>query len=416
MYINSNPKNVSWFSSSQSSLPSMMGGSQGDILKVLDACLIDGGPELPVLTTTQEGELVTFSFATGHVFLNRQIITIKGATDVKLNGNHRVMTATATTATISIDSVVATTGAITAKIAPLGWESMFGGATNVQKRAYRSNSENSLKRILLLDTNYLDNTWYGNPAKDSTKRASVSVLSDMTSITDMSQSLTKSKDKVSKTHKSNGDFLWYQKRGAAYSAMTFNTPSVWKIVGNEDFFYLIIGWSQATNFDNKPYAEVYGFGQYAPITESGIDTTFLMCSDVTNDSLSTVNIGGTSSGGAIMSTTAATATSFVNIFDGETPNRMRISPITTSTTTQAYSTGMNGATYPGKYGESIFTFPCRIHDGADVVGVMPSMQFIDNKIGDGHDGQVVDDIVLVQLQEKAGTTPIAASIGFYLGA
>lgn len=415
MYINSNPKNVSWFSSSQSSLPSMMGGSQGDILKVLDACLIDGGPELPVLTTTQEGELVTFSFATGHVFLNRQIITIKGATDVKLNGNHRVMTATATTATISIDSVVATTGTITAKIAPLGWESMFGGATNVQKRAYRSNSENSLKRILLLDTSYLDTSWYTNPAKDSVKRASVSVLSGMETITDMSRSLTKSKDKVSKADKPNGDFLWYQKRAPSYGTIPFNTPSVWKIVGNEDFFYLIVGWSQANNFDNKPYAEVYGFGQYAPITESGIDTTFLMCSDVPNDGNGTLTIGGTSAGGAIMSTTSANATSFVNIFDGETPNKMRISPITTSTSTQAYSTGMNGATYPSKYGESIFTFPCRIHDGADVVGVMPSMQFIDNKIGEGHDGQVVDDIVLVQLQEKAGTTPIAASIGFYLG-
>lgn len=416
MYINSNPKNVSWFSSSQSSLPRMMGGSQGDILKVLDACLINGGAELPVLTTVQEGELVTLSFAAGHEFLNRQIITIKGATDVKLNGNHKVTSATATTATIRIDSVVATTGTITAKIAPLGWESMFGGVTNDQKRAYRSKSPNSLKRILLLDTSYYDMGVYGSQSvKDAVKRASVSVLTNMSSMTDMTQSLTKSEDQTG-LYKSNGDFQWYQKRGRNPSNVVPNTPSNWKIVGNEDFFYLIVGYWSETDFDSKSYGEVYGFGQYTPITESGIDTTFLLVSESSNDGDSYTYFTSTGAGGAVMSPTATTANSMVILFETGAPVRMRISPISSSTTTQAFSTGMNGATYPSKYGESIFTFPCRIMDGMDVVGVMPSMQFIDNKIGEGHDGQVVDDIVLAQIQEKTSGTPIAASIGFYLGA
>lgn len=416
MFIDSNPSNVSWFSSSQKGTPVMLGHSNGDLLKVLDFCLVDGGAPLTASAIEVVGQEVTLTFPEAHGFLVKQYIDISGSSSASLNGKHKVTQVTSETATVTVTGAASTGGTVVAKVSSLDWEELFTRGTTL-KRAYRSKSETSSKRIIRLDMTPVKSTVSGYATGVfAAKRAMLSVVSTMSTIDDKSTSLTISTDNIGYTKDAgshdDGSLFWYQKRGDAVGQEVNNTQSNWTLVGNDKFFYFIVGWSGILVHDASITGEIYGFGEYEEPESSGADTTFLMC---------TYNLGGASSmvfgktGGAKMST-AATSNCYTYLFDSGKAVRHNISPIAQTNLAAISGSSVTGISLPSKFGDALFTLPCRISSDKNVVGIMPSMLFIDSAVGTGHNRQIIDDVLLVQVDGTGdGKVVDVGSVGFYLG-
>lgn len=413
MYINSNPSNVGWFSSSATNAPQMMGDSNGDMLKVLDACLIDGYGAQVVTAVSKADNLITFTTAPNHGYLERQYLLVSGATSAVLNGKHRVVSVTTNTVTINTPTVTDTTGTITVKVAPLGWESVFG-STSPLKRAYRSKSTSSLKRILYLDMSL--NTGHKYNATTPAKRAMVSVCTEMATLGDLSHSLTMDTDPTATFV--NGSAHWYQKRALSNTGAVPKTKSVWRLVGNGDFFYLMVGWAGHAGFDAQPITEQFGFGQYQELMTSGFDTTFLMASYTENDVSTATQLGAF--GGSMMGSFVGYGYNYTSLFKNGARILCSVSPL--STLNGSTVSGQGNGAFPNTYGNSVFTLPCKIHEDTTVsvsettvVGIMPCMLYIDSGIGRGYDCHVLDDMVMIQVQDYPSGTPNTGLIGFYIG-
>lgn len=413
MIVNALPEDVTWFTSDQVGAQQMMGGSNGDLLKVLDACLIDGWGLTEAQSVIAENDYVTIVFPTAHGFLQNQMVVIDGAVNPQLNGSHRAKRMTPTTMDIDVSGVIEETGTITVKLKPLGWQSIFG-ANDPLKRAYRSLSAGGAKRVLYLDMSIAPTSGY-HPTTP-TNRAMVSVCSDMQVFGEQIGSLTDSINNFSTNP--NGSLIWFQKRGSAQNSTVSRTPSRWKVIGNKDFFYLVVGWSayNATH-DNSLLCDVFGFGEFASLSDDQ-DPTFLMSTYYVND---TGNISTGANGakmGAYLSTGSTNSMS-AYCFNGGVFVENRVSPMPPPSGSVYFYSGGNSvaSVFPNKYGETLLTSNCKIYDSSwDCVGILPSLLFVENYLKGARDSSVIDDVLVCQakaIESPSGNT--AGNVGFYIG-
>lgn len=126
---------VKFFSSTMLNAPKLS-ATNGSMISVLDACLVDGWNLTTVDSMSVSNNVVTANISAGHGFVQWQVIAVAGATPTGLNGEHRVTEVTTNTVKFEVTGVAngAATGTITLKVAPLGWLKAFSG-TN--KAAYR---------------------------------------------------------------------------------------------------------------------------------------------------------------------------------------------------------------------------------------------------------------------------------------
>lgn len=234
---------VTWMHSKQFGAPQMNGAknSEGQMLQVLDACLIDGFNPQTVTAVSIAGNLATLTYGTAHGYELRQILVVSGADDPQLNGRHTVTSKTDTSLVVSLGYIagaIATAGTITTKVAPLGFESIFGSVNPLQ-RAYRSSNPLGTRTVLYLDMSYPASNGYNtaNPAK----RAMIDMCEDMTELGVQINSYTATYNK--KPTNRNGQMFWYQSRTYKKS-LAVNDPknSDWVIVGNSDYFYIFSTW------------------------------------------------------------------------------------------------------------------------------------------------------------------------------
>lgn len=127
---------VKIFDSSMTGAPTLANVA-GNLLAVLDACLVDGFGLKTVDSLVVAGGLATATIATGHSARVNTVVLIAGATPPELNGEKRVLSTT--TNTVVFDATGTTdqtaTGTITLKLAPAGWVKAFTGTNKV---AYKS--------------------------------------------------------------------------------------------------------------------------------------------------------------------------------------------------------------------------------------------------------------------------------------
>lgn len=134
---------VKYFASTMSGAPTLSNVA-GDLIGVLDACLVNGFGSVTLDSLVIASNVATGTISTGHnlamVGNTGPVITIAGATPSGLNGEWRLAsvpgTTTFTFATSGITDQTAT-GTITAKRSPAGFSKAFSG-TN--KAAYRSDN------------------------------------------------------------------------------------------------------------------------------------------------------------------------------------------------------------------------------------------------------------------------------------
>lgn len=248
-----------WMHSGQIGAPQMNGaaGSNGQMLQVLDACLINGFNPQTVTIATKTATTVTLTFGVSHGYLDKQIVSVAGANDAVLNGNHQIVSVTTNTITIDAVGVTVTTGTLVTKIAPLGFESIFGSADPL-KRAYRSTDAQSTKTVLYLDMNLP--TGHGYNAANPAKRAMISLCEDMTSLGVQINSYTDIQNNYATDV--NGNLFWYQARDTAKAtAVTDAVNSAWIIVGNSKVFYFFHNWSTISGSrTSQKLRDFYAFG------------------------------------------------------------------------------------------------------------------------------------------------------------
>lgn len=252
-------KRITWMHSGQLGAPQMSGaaGSNGQMLQVLDACLIDGFNPQTATTVNKTETTVTLTFGVSHGYALRQLVTVTGANDALLNGKHRVVSLTTNTITINAVGVTVTTGVIVTKIAPLGFDSIFGSADPL-KRAYRSKNLSGTRTVLYLDMSLPTSHGYNttNPAK----RAMVDMCEDMTTLGTQINSYTSAFN--NRPTNRNGQMFWYQARDANKTTPVTSTEnSNWVIVGNGDYFYVFTAWfKQSGQTTSDPIRDVCMFG------------------------------------------------------------------------------------------------------------------------------------------------------------
>jgi len=258
---------VKWFASDMAGAPSCT-GQVGQIIAVLDACLVNGFNLL-----TLDSLVVASNVATGtkanHGYKVNQIVVIAGASPAGLNGEWRVTwvtTNTFTFATTGISNQTAT-GTITSKTVSAGWLKEFSG-TNLA--AYKSQDSNaSACRLRVDDTVAL--------------YASVVGYETMSDINTGTNSFA--------TH--------YFKKSSTADA----TARAWVLVSDSRGFYLGIAWSGTTTYD------FYHFG----------DFNTLVSGDIYNCRLQGLNTSAPSTIGGGASVSNAHPGTTVNISAGLCP-------------------------------------------------------------------------------------------------
>lgn len=115
-------------------------GTAGQLVGILDACLVNGFHSHTVTgSVVESGGTVTVT-DTAHGFLDQQVVTIAGATPAGFNGDYRITRTGANTFTyVPASGTGAGSGTITAKTTSLGWTIAF---TAANQRVYRAPAGN----------------------------------------------------------------------------------------------------------------------------------------------------------------------------------------------------------------------------------------------------------------------------------
>ena len=142
---------VKYFNSGMTGAP-QISNNWGDLVTMLDACLVNGFALKAIDTLTCVDGVATATISAGHAYRSEQVVEIAGADQPAYNGQFRVIATTATTFTFAVTgtpvSPATSATSLSAKVAPLGWEKAFAG-TN--KAAYRSKNPASPQNLLLID-------------------------------------------------------------------------------------------------------------------------------------------------------------------------------------------------------------------------------------------------------------------------
>lgn len=142
---------VKLFHSGMTGAPSLS-GTAGALIAVLDALLLNGFGAGTLDSLVIASNVATATRAAGHPFEIGSVVEISGATvsGGTINGQHRVLSTTATTYTFETTGISnqTATGTITHKVAAAGWEKPFSG-TNLA--AYRSPDVTGVRHYLRVD-------------------------------------------------------------------------------------------------------------------------------------------------------------------------------------------------------------------------------------------------------------------------
>jgi hypothetical protein len=125
-------------------------GTAGDLIALLDGCLINGFNLLAPSSVVVASGVATANFAAPHGFVPHQVIRVAGASPNELNGEARVVSVASNSLTFATTAADGTaSGSISIKAAPIGdWEKVFSG-TN--KAVYRSSDVTGNRAWLRVD-------------------------------------------------------------------------------------------------------------------------------------------------------------------------------------------------------------------------------------------------------------------------
>jgi hypothetical protein len=235
---------VKYFNSGMTGAP-QISNNWGDLVTMLDACLVNGFALKAIDTLTCVDGVATATISAGHAYRPEQVVEIAGADQPEYNGEVRVIAATATSFTYAVIgtpvSPATSATSISVKVAPLGWEKAFAG-TN--KAAYRSQNPASPQNLLLIDdslkTPGYTTTW--------AKWANVGIVEDLSDIDTIvgaqapfdPNNPTQNWKQVQANQW--GWYKWYHARTSGYdnSGDSGGGNRNWVLIGDDRLFYLFV--------------------------------------------------------------------------------------------------------------------------------------------------------------------------------
>jgi len=124
----SDTKKTKSFTSAMTGAP-VLSGTAGALIALLDAVLVTGFGLGTLTSLVVSSNVATATYGAGHPFIVGSVALIAGATPAGLNGEQRILSVTANTATFSTAGISdqTATGTITSKVAPAGWSKLFTG-------------------------------------------------------------------------------------------------------------------------------------------------------------------------------------------------------------------------------------------------------------------------------------------------
>lgn len=417
-----------FFSSNQPNAPQMNGanGSEGQLLQVLDACLVTGFNQQTVSSVSVNGDLVTLKYGVHHGYMARQLIIVTGATDNNLNGEHRIIEVLGNDLVIKKAGVTQTTGTIATKLAPLNWESVFGTSQPLQ-RAYRSKNSQSTKTVLFLDMSLP--TGHGYHLSQPAKRAMVTLCQDMQTIGVPINDYTVSVNDKEKAK--NGCLFWYQKREAGKERAVNSTKNnSWVIVGNGDYFLLFNAWSSYNSaLDGQNFRDLLGFGDCISVAgDYDRFNTFLFACNNPDDRIGVYSAGQ----GAVLNKATKSIDNitnnqfyffntgiFIKDFNG-LGGVIRFSPsdsclFSTENNLTAY-TGLGNIAFPNPANLSLVVRPIElVQENHTLRGIIPRLLSIKNFIETESDLLIIDNVLLIKVQKIDSTGAQPAYYGFDVG-
>lgn len=261
---------VKWLAWNMPGAPTM-NQTHGELIAVLDACLVDGfNPKTPT-GITRSGSIATIGLPVGHGYEAGRILRVGGAAQTEYNGDKLLLSVTATSATYAVTGTPTTpaTGTFTAKFAPLGWEKVF---SSTNRAAYRSPNVLSTRPYLYVD-NSASATWSPGRGINGTVESCESMADIDTRVNPVPRDTT--------TTRLDGWLHWYQARGAGTKTSTghgsYNRS--WVIVGDDRSFYFL----------NNPCTgqgrAVWGYGDFISFKPSDGFPVFLMGAENYDDNV-----------------------------------------------------------------------------------------------------------------------------------
>lgn len=156
--------------------------SPGALISLLKACLVTGFGIKTVASAVYDSvnSKITFTISAGHTYQRYQVINITGANESGFNGNFRITKVTSTTFEVGLDngtpSAASATGAMTAKIPPLGWAVAFEDA-GTYRCIFKRTDAGATEYML-----YVDNSAWEGWGNNSSHLAKVMVVTGVTDI------------------------------------------------------------------------------------------------------------------------------------------------------------------------------------------------------------------------------------------
>lgn len=272
---------VKYFNSGMAGAP-QIANNWGDLVTMLDACLVDGFALKALDSLTSADGVATATITAGHAYRPGQVVQVAGAEQPAYNGQFRVLAATGTTFTYAITGAPAspatTSTSLSAKVAPLGWDKAFAGT---HKAAYRSRNPASPQNLLLIDdglkTPGYTTTW--------AKWANVGIVEDLVDIDTIvgAQAPFDPNNPTQNWKQVNagqwGWHKWYHARQSGYDNYGDNGGGArnWVLVGDDRLFFLFVTCAAGYNWYGR---NSYCFGDIASFKAADNYATILCADDL----------------------------------------------------------------------------------------------------------------------------------------
>ncbi|AAU91173.1 conserved hypothetical protein [Methylococcus capsulatus str. Bath] len=272
---------VKYFNSGMAGAP-QISNNWGDLVSMLDACLVNGFALKAIDTLTFANGIATATITSGHAYQRDQVVQVAGAEQPEYNGQFRVLTTTATTFTYAVTGTPAspatTATSLSAKVAPLGWEKPFAG-TN--KAAYRSKNPASPQNLLLID----DSLKTPGYTTSWAKWANVGIVEDLADIDTIvgaqapydPNNPTQNWKQV--TANQWGWHKWYHARQTGYDTYgdSGGGNRNWVLVGDDRLFFLFCTFAPGFNWYGR---SCYCFGDITSFKPGDNYATVLAAHDL----------------------------------------------------------------------------------------------------------------------------------------
>jgi hypothetical protein len=225
---------VKWFMSTMQGAP-RLSGTAGDMIGLLDACLINGfNVTAPNSLAVLGGIASLYYSGGGHGYVLHQVIAVSGATPEALNGEWRVTEVDANYVRFAAPGEPDGTasGTIGVRAAPLGWDKVFSG-TN--KAVYRSTDVAGTRLYLRVD----------DTAAQYTYARGYEEMTDVDTGTGLFPTAAQSSWGVT----------WPKSNQASTSARN------WLVIGDTRIVYAFVAWSSnySDNYDGNVFGDIQSF-------------------------------------------------------------------------------------------------------------------------------------------------------------